>query len=253
MSNKRKTIGNKVRFEVFKRDSFTCQYCGKGVPDVVLEVDHINPVKEGGDNNILNLITSCKECNSGKGARKLNDHSLLKIEKQKLTELNEKRIQLEEMMRWRHELMDLEETQVAKIDQVLGELIGVELTETGRKTYKNLIKKHGFKQVLEAVDASVAQYWNSQTRNTDEVLKYIKKICVYRAKDKYDPLLKDKMYIYGILRNRVYLYSSDKSKIPAYLNRYCTSFMDVQLIKDIAKTIDYISDFYEELDDMYGG
>ena len=25
--NKRKNIPNKLRFEVFKRDSFTCQYC----------------------------------------------------------------------------------------------------------------------------------------------------------------------------------------------------------------------------------
>ena len=41
---KRKGISKKTRFDVFKRDSFTCQYCGKSAPDVVLQVDHINPV-----------------------------------------------------------------------------------------------------------------------------------------------------------------------------------------------------------------
>ena len=37
----RKTLSKKIRFEVFKRDKFTCQYCGRMSPDVILEVDHI--------------------------------------------------------------------------------------------------------------------------------------------------------------------------------------------------------------------
>ena len=56
-TNKRKSISKKNRFEVFKRDSFTCQYCGASAPDVLLEVDHIKPVASGGTNDILNLIT----------------------------------------------------------------------------------------------------------------------------------------------------------------------------------------------------
>ncbi len=68
MEHKRKAIPKSVRFEVFKRDNFTCQYCGRKAPDVVLEVDHINPVANGGENDILNLVTSCRDCNSGKGA-----------------------------------------------------------------------------------------------------------------------------------------------------------------------------------------
>lgn len=35
--SKRKSISKKLRFEVFKRDGFTCQYCGRMAPDVVLE------------------------------------------------------------------------------------------------------------------------------------------------------------------------------------------------------------------------
>ena len=56
--SKRKTIPKTVRFEVFKRDKFTCQYCGQMAPDVILEIDHIKPVAEGGENDILNLITA---------------------------------------------------------------------------------------------------------------------------------------------------------------------------------------------------
>lgn len=69
----RKSISKKLRFEVFKRDSFTCQYCGAHPPKVVLHVDHIDPVANGGSNNIDNLVTSCDCCNLGKGARLLSD------------------------------------------------------------------------------------------------------------------------------------------------------------------------------------
>ena len=41
--------------------------------DVILEVDHVLPVCEGGTNDIDNLVTSCKDCNRGKGKTKLND------------------------------------------------------------------------------------------------------------------------------------------------------------------------------------
>lgn len=63
---KRKQLSKKIRFEVFKRDDFTCQYCGNVPPSVVLEVDHIIPVSKGGDNDINNIITSCFDCNRGK-------------------------------------------------------------------------------------------------------------------------------------------------------------------------------------------
>jgi hypothetical protein len=68
---KRQSIGKGLRFDIFHRDGFTCQYCGKRPPDVVLELDHIHPVANGGDNDPLNLITSCAECNRGKSAKLL--------------------------------------------------------------------------------------------------------------------------------------------------------------------------------------
>lgn len=71
----RKSTGKRLRFEIFKRDSFTCQYCGKQPPDVVLVIDHINPVANGGDNDPMNLITACESCNQGKSDKPLNQIS----------------------------------------------------------------------------------------------------------------------------------------------------------------------------------
>lgn len=64
-------ISKRMRFEIFKRDDFTYQYCGQRPPDVVLEVDHIHPRSQGGDEEDLNLITSCFPCNRGKADKVL--------------------------------------------------------------------------------------------------------------------------------------------------------------------------------------
>lgn len=62
------SVSKKTRFEVFERDSFTCQYCGRFAPDVVLEVDHILARAKGGTDDPENLITACFDCNRGKRA-----------------------------------------------------------------------------------------------------------------------------------------------------------------------------------------
>lgn len=64
-----------TRFEVFKRDGFKCNYCGRGTPDVVLEVDHIVPQAEGGGDELHNLVTACWDCNRGKGATTLDSRA----------------------------------------------------------------------------------------------------------------------------------------------------------------------------------
>lgn len=70
MSSKheRKTISKRARFEIFKRDCFTCQYCGAQPPAVILHVDHILAVANGGGNEAENLTTACQNCNLGKSA-----------------------------------------------------------------------------------------------------------------------------------------------------------------------------------------
>lgn len=70
---KRRPLGNTVRFEIFKRDNFTCQYCGATPPDAVLEVDHVTPVSKGGSNEVSNLVTACFECNRGKRDKTLGE------------------------------------------------------------------------------------------------------------------------------------------------------------------------------------
>jgi len=63
----RKPISKSMRFSVLRRDGFACRYCGATPPDVVLHLDHVLAVANGGENSEDNLVTACLPCNLGKG------------------------------------------------------------------------------------------------------------------------------------------------------------------------------------------
>ncbi|MGB8688136.1 MAG: YozE family protein [Microcoleus sp.] len=61
-----------LRFDVFRRDNYRCQICGATASDGVrLEVDHKDPVVNGGGDEMSNLWTLCFSCNRGKGTKNL--------------------------------------------------------------------------------------------------------------------------------------------------------------------------------------
>ena len=67
VSYQRANLSPSVRFDIMKRDRFSCQLCGKTMQDGIrLEVDHKMPVSKGGGNHPGNLWTLCNVCNSGK-------------------------------------------------------------------------------------------------------------------------------------------------------------------------------------------
>lgn len=72
----RKSLSKRLRFEVFKRDGFTCVYCGATPLQGPLHIDHVEPVASGGTSEPHNLVTACDNCNSGKGAVPLDKKSL---------------------------------------------------------------------------------------------------------------------------------------------------------------------------------
>jgi transcription elongation factor Elf1 len=209
MGQKRKAIKKSTRFEVFKRDSFTCQYCGHSSPDVILEIDHINPVKNGGGNDILNLITSCRDCNSGKGAKELSDDSVIKKQKAQLDEINERREQMELMVSWRESLMDIKNEEVDAIESVMFKGYQTSLTEEGRRKVAKWVNKYGFSEVLSATYLSRDQYSEEvdgelTAESINKMFNYTPRICHIKLNEKEDPELGKLYYIRGIVRNRMY-------------------------------------------------
>lgn len=156
----RKALSKKIRFEVFKRDNFTCQYCGRMAPDVVLEVDHINAVANGGDNDILNLVTSCFDCNRGKSKTKLSDKIELKRQQEQLKQLNERREQLRMMISWKKELSHLDEEQIEEFEEQFFNSTKFTLTDHGRESVKKWIHQYGFFEVINSMSISVSKYFD---------------------------------------------------------------------------------------------
>jgi len=95
-------IDQRVAWKVYKRDNYTCRYCGAtGLP---LTVDHLVLWEEGGPTTENNLFTTCKKCNKTRGNTPYNEWlederylvkacsgvkpSVFKLNKEKLKELD---------------------------------------------------------------------------------------------------------------------------------------------------------------------
>jgi hypothetical protein len=204
---KRKSLSNKVRFEVFKRDKFTCQYCGKKAPDVVLEVDHIEPVSKGGKNEIINLITSCWTCNSGKSDIKLDDNTAIEKQRKQLEILEEKREQMKMMIEWKKGLENFNSEAIELIEDYWNSKIeGFYLNESGKKTLQGLYNKFEFDEILEAIDTAIEKYIKYDgisgevTKESVEVA--FSKIGGILHIKRMPPIKQKLSYIKGIARNR---------------------------------------------------
>jgi 5-methylcytosine-specific restriction endonuclease McrA len=60
-------VAKLTRKELFMRDNYTCQYCGKQSRE--LTIDHVVPRHRGGPHRWENLVSACKSCNHRKGGR----------------------------------------------------------------------------------------------------------------------------------------------------------------------------------------
>jgi len=79
MRRKRKSITDRQRFRILRRDNFQCVYCQ--ATGVKFEIDHLYPHSLGGEDATLNLVTACKKCNRGKSDMLLSDDMLAEIKR----------------------------------------------------------------------------------------------------------------------------------------------------------------------------
>ena len=224
----RETIRKSVRFEVFKRDSFTCQYCGQKSPDVVLEIDHITPVADGGDNDILNLVTACKACNSGKSDKRLSENAAVEKRRVQLEELEERRQQLQMLHDWHMSLIDLNDQAVDLVQSLWFESIGktgFTLNEPARDEILKLIRRHGFDAVCsavrEAAEAAMRSPRLDESPNqvTNEWFWKVGRIISVQKLKSEDPGAARLLYIRGICRNR-FTYCNEREALSLLQRAY---------------------------------
>lgn len=66
-SRQRITRWERLRSIVFRRDNYTCRYCGSRQEP--LHCDHVIPASRGGAHTTDNLVAACQPCNLSKGDR----------------------------------------------------------------------------------------------------------------------------------------------------------------------------------------
>jgi hypothetical protein len=205
--SQREAIGKKLRFEVFKRDSFTCQYCGRKAPEAVLHCDHIKAVAKGGKSDILNLVTSCEACNLGKGARALSDDTVVAKQHAQLDDLQQRREQLEMMLEWRDGLVSTADSEVEALAERLTRW-NWKPSENGKNDLRKWIKKYGLADTLAGADESFSihvQYSDGKvTRQSWEyAFGKIPTFANLAKSARTKPYMPKLAYIQGILRNRL--------------------------------------------------
>lgn len=194
---KRKSISKKLRFEVFKRDMFTCQYCGRKAPDVVLHIDHIKPVSKGGRNEIMNLVTSCIDCNLGKGAKTLSDQSVVERQRKQAEYLAQRREQIEMLRDWQLELLDQEDAEVDVVNSLIRRLTNGKssLSEYGvNNTIKPLLRKYPLTFILESIKAGYTSYKGDMGRTIHK----LPGICINRS----DPISEKISFLLNVLNKK---------------------------------------------------
>jgi len=168
-------ISNKLRFEVFKRDKFACQYCGRTPPKVILEVDHIHPVSEGGSDDIQNLLTSCSDCNHGKGNTPLGFTKTRHDLDEDKQILAERENQLKEYQKFLKRVRQREDRDIDKIEQLISELSGdegvqdIKLNKHGRESFRRFLKIFPVDIILEAIN--ISQH-NLRIKDPERIIRY---------------------------------------------------------------------------------
>lgn len=178
----RKSISKKLRFTVFERDNFTCQYCGKTPEkeDTVLQVDHVISVKNGGENDIQNLLTSCFECNIGKGARSTikkgqppkSIEEELKRTRERLGQVLAMNEMRKKIVRVKNKIRDEETSWVKEA------LVG-SYTDEIYKGVQKVVKTHNFRLdiALDALEITESRHNYSSFESVDSFISYFFGVC----------------------------------------------------------------------------
>lgn len=170
---KRKSISTRTRFDIFKRDNFSCQYCGGVPPKAVLHIDHIHPVSKGGDNSPSNLATACSLCNGGKSAKLLSSVP---------QSLQEQAIAIKESERQLKSFNKMVREQKQRIDEEAWEVVAAltphRPSQIGSRDFvsiKNFIGRIGLFPTIEAAEIA----WEKRRGN----FKYFCGVCWNKARE----------------------------------------------------------------------
>lgn len=184
-------VSTRTRFEVFKRDRFTCSYCGRTPPTVLLEVDHVLPRSAGGSDDQENLTTSCQDCNRGRAAGLLEEGTAPTVTHQAIDDLTERidqaKAYAELMQTWR----GLQDSQVQQVTDAWAHTFGARIEEAADGTFwvlafprkqsiRTILARLPLHLVLEAIEITAA--WTDYPN--EQACRYFYGVCWRRIRER---------------------------------------------------------------------
>jgi hypothetical protein len=182
-SQRRVTVSKSLRFEIFKRDRFTCQYCGRQPPQVILEIDHVVPSSKGGLENTNNLVTACFDCNRGKGAIPLGVQKIGELRREEIELFREKQEQVEAYEKFLLEQKEAEAKTIQELNEYWSSLCDNKyvLSEKGLLSLSKFLKGLVPLEIKEAMDIAANRV--SQD-NMASRFKYFCGVCYNKIREK---------------------------------------------------------------------
>lgn len=62
MANRRR-LSQDEREAVYNKMSGRCAYCGEPIAFCAMQVDHVVPLRKGGEDTLYNMLPACRSCN----------------------------------------------------------------------------------------------------------------------------------------------------------------------------------------------
>lgn len=148
------SVSKRMRFDVFKRDRFTCQYCGRTPPTVILHCDHVIPSSGGGPDEFSNLVTSCEDCNLGKSNVPLSE--VPETVQEKMERTREKREQVEALNELLKEEREAEDSQIEELGLYYFRLISSKkeyvFVNERERSIRVFLRRLPYQQIIEAME-----------------------------------------------------------------------------------------------------
>lgn len=186
------SLSVRTRFEVFKRDRFTCGYCGQTPPNVLLQVDHIMPVAAGGSDDLVNLVTSCRDCNLGKSDRLLEEGTAPAWRPAATEEMQERLEQAKAYMEAASALSEFHEQLVARAMATWAKLWYAPVIERDDGSYyefprsgrfperpsvKRFLRDLTFDDVINAMEQTASRFESGRYWPDEQACRYFYAIC----------------------------------------------------------------------------
>jgi hypothetical protein len=187
------SLSVRTRFEVFKRDRFTCSYCGGHPPDILLECDHVVPRAAGGSDEMDNLVTACQDCNRGKSDRLLDEGDRPAVNARSVEGLEERLAQATAYVELLGQLSNVTDAMLNRVTEAWARAFGAKTQErdTGtvwvldggtwpkEATVRIFLRELDLEQILGAIDVAASRIGPSAGND-----RYFYAICWRMVRDK---------------------------------------------------------------------